>query len=105
MSKEEFVKKQMKLSKEDMVANYWYTYQDNVERLGIEHQLELKNKEIERLNNIINELEKDTENRLMSISNEICDNSLEEIKRTTKIAVYQVILGKLEKLKENNQWK
>lgn len=50
MNKEEFVKEQMKLSKEDIIANYWYTYQDNVERLGIEHQLELKDKEIERLN-------------------------------------------------------
>lgn len=55
MNKEEFVKEQMKLSKEDIIANYWYTYQDNVERLGIEHQLKLKDKEIERLNNIIKE--------------------------------------------------
>ena len=46
--------------------------------------------------------------RLVKCYNEqwgVVDNSLEEIKRTTKIAVYQVILGKLEKLKENNQWK
>lgn len=49
MNKEEFVKEQMKLSKEDIVANYWYTYQDNVEKLGIEHQLKLKDKEIEKL--------------------------------------------------------
>ena len=56
MKKEEFVKEQMKLSKEDVIANYWYTFQDNVERLGIEHQLELKDKKIERLNNIIDEL-------------------------------------------------
>ena len=49
MNNEEFVKEQMKLSKEDIIANYWYTYQDNVERLGIEHQLNLKDKEIEKL--------------------------------------------------------
>ncbi len=55
--------------------------------------------EIERLNNIINELEKDVENRLMSIPDDMCDDALEEIKRTTKIAVYQVVLGKLQELK------
>ncbi len=56
-------------------------------------------KEIERLNNIINEFEKDVENRLMSIPDDMCDDALEEIKRTTKIAVYQVVLGKLQELK------
>lgn len=50
MNKEEFEKEQMRLSKEAIIANYWYTYQDNVEKLGIEHQLNLKDKEIERLN-------------------------------------------------------
>ena len=52
-----------------------------------------------KLNNIINELEKDVEKRLMSITDNMCDDALEEIKRTTKIAVYQVVLGKLQELK------
>ena len=66
MNKEEFVKEQMKLSKEDIIANYWYAYQDNVERLGIEHQLNLKDKEIEKLqkdlrdaHEVIEQLKKD----------------------------------------------
>ena len=49
MNKEDFAKEQTKLSKEDIIANYWYTYQDNVEKLGIEHQLNLKDKKIEIL--------------------------------------------------------
>ena len=62
--------------------------------------------EIDRLNNIINELEKTIENRLMAVPDDVLDDGIEEIKRTTKIAVYQVILGdlhKLKELKENNK--
>ena len=54
----------------------------------------------DRLNNIINELEKIIENRLMAVPDDVLDDGIEEIKRTTKIAVYQVILGDLDKLKE-----
>ena len=57
-------------------------------------------KEIDRLNNIIDELEKTIENRLMAVPDDVLDDEIEEIKRTTKIAVYQVILGDLYKLKE-----
>ena len=72
-----------------------------------------KNKEIEKLTaesteweskcyhyqDILNELEKEIENRLMTIPDDVCDDEVKEIKRTTKIAVYQVILGKLQELK------
>lgn len=66
---------------------------------SLEKQIEEKDKEIDRLNNIINELEKTIENRLMAVSDDVLDDGIEEIKRTTKIAVYQVILGDLYKLK------
>ena len=39
----------------------------------------------------------------MSIPDDICDDRLEEIKRATKIAVYQVILGKLQELKGSDK--
>lgn len=69
------------------------------ERYANSKLVEEKDKEIERLNNIINELEKEIENRLMNIPDDICDDETKEIKRTTKIAVYQVVLGKLKELK------
>lgn len=62
-------------------------------------KLQQKDDEIKELNNIINTLEKEIENRLMIIPDDICDDEAKEIKRTTKIAVYQVILGKLQELK------
>lgn len=56
-------------------------------------------KEYRQKCNIINELEKTIENRLMAVPDDVLDDGIEEIKRTTKIAVYQVILGDLYKLK------
>ena len=78
MNKEEFVKEQMKLSKEDIIANYWYTYQDNVERLGIEHQLKLKDKEIERLNEEIKGYKQERE-RVLNIIEERNSKAIEYI--------------------------
>lgn len=61
--------------------------------------LELLN-EVTRLTNNWNELEECVESRLMSIPDDICTNEVEEARRTTKIAVYQVILGKMKEIKE-----
>ena len=86
------------------VLDYACKLEEENERLNnevhiIKDYVSYLKEEIERLNNIINELEKDVEKRLMSITDNMCDDALEEIKRTTKIAVYQVVLGKLQELK------
>lgn len=92
--------------------NNWIEVSDEEMKLGMsianlkKGELQIKYaKDLCRLNNIINELEKDVEKRLMSIPDDICDDALEETKRTTKIAVYQVVLGKLQELKgsESNE--
>lgn len=67
-------------------------------REGILNQFYYEHIELGKMIDNFNELEKDVENRLMSIPDDMCDDALEEIKRTTKIAVYQVVLGKLQKL-------
>lgn len=59
-------------------------------------------KENKKLTNNWNELEEIVESRLMSIPDDICTNEVEETRRTTKIAVYQVILGKMEEIKDGN---
>ena len=62
--------------------------------------IEEKDNQITQLTNNWNELEECVESRLMSIPDDVCTNEVEEARRTTKIAVYQVILGKMKKIKE-----
>ena len=68
----------------------------------IEEELEEAYKTINQLTNNWNKLEECVESRLMSIPDDICTSEVEEARRTTKIAVYQVILGKMKEIKEGN---
>ena len=68
---------------------------------GTKPYLDLE-KRLDQLTNSWNELEECVESRLMSIPDDICTNEVEEARRTTKIAVYQVILGKMNEIKEGN---
>ena len=89
----EYIKKWMGLSEIPMIVKL-EDYIINLQQLEQEHKKingELR-EEITQLTNNWNKLEECVESRLMSIPDDICTNEVEEARRTTKIAVYQVIL-------------
>jgi len=88
-----------------MSEDYWLRLVKDL-NLRIDHlefERNMKQEQLDQLTNNWNELEECVESRLMSIPDDICTNEVEEARRTTKIAVYQVILGKMKEIKENNK--
>ena len=82
MNKEEFIDLNMKLSKEDVIYNYYETEEKLIEKLGIEHELyELKEqckKQKEVINNAIEYIkEKQKIQYKFALSHIECDDLLE----------------------------
>lgn len=103
MNKEEIRQALVKFDREDLLfGNNDIYLDDNVEVfLTISQMIKFNNqqKKIDQLTNNWSELEECVESRLMSIPDDMFDDKVEEAKRTTKIAVYQVILGKMKGIK------
>lgn len=78
---------------------------ENTCKIELKRILQEKDEKINQLTKDWNELEECVESRLMSIPDDMCDDEVEEAKRTAKIAVYQVILGIMQEIKEGNNVK
>ena len=130
MNKEEFIDLNMKLSKEDVIYNYYETEEKLIEKLGIEHE----NYELQKENKILKENAENNdkvvdkvnwENQLLKKENEqlkgnwhklkqyfnerieVCDNRLSSPfcnfeKATKERLIFTQCLEKLEELEESD---
>ena len=76
---------------------------DNQERFDFEYQIELKDKEIERLNNIINEFDKWLEVNLTNLEKEETSNIYNEGLKQGMLSNGRLIKSKLQELKGSDK--